>query len=59
MLNHIGTLPLEAPRLLLRRTQPEDAIIMYHSWVSDPEVTKYLTWPTHTSPEVTQMVIDS
>ncbi len=27
----------------------EDAAAIYHNWASDPEVTKYLTWPAYTS----------
>ena len=30
---------------------------MYKNWASDPEVTKYLMWPTHTSEEVSQKVL--
>ncbi len=56
---HKGTELLETPRLLLRRAVPEDAEPMYRNWASDPEVTKYLTWPPHSSPEVSQMVISS
>lgn len=32
---------------------------MFKNWASDDEVTKYLTWPTHSSIEVSQMIIDS
>ncbi|MDY3225061.1 MAG: GNAT family N-acetyltransferase [Candidatus Faecousia sp.] len=46
-MNHLGTKTIETPRLLLRRFTPEDAPAMYRNWASDPEVTKYLTWPTH------------
>ena len=58
MLIHRGTIPLESPRLLLRRFSPEDARSMYENWASDPEVTKYLMWPTHTSTDVSKMVLD-
>ena len=30
---------------------------MYKNWASDGEVTKYLTWPTHLNPEISQSVI--
>lgn len=59
MLNHKGTLTLETPRLILRRAIREDAEPMFRNWASDPEVTKYLTWPTHTDPSVSAWVIDS
>lgn len=59
MLNHKGTVILETPRLILRRAIREDAEPMFHNWASDPEVTKYLTWPTHETPQVSAWIIDS
>ncbi|MGM9602615.1 MAG: GNAT family N-acetyltransferase [Faecousia sp.] len=54
MLTHKGTQTIETPRLILRRAIREDAEPMFRNWASDPEVTKYLTWPPHESIEVTQ-----
>lgn len=48
-MNHLGTVTLETQRLLLRRFSVDDAQAMYVNWASDPEVTRYLTWPTHQS----------
>ena len=31
---------------------------MYRNWASDPEVTKFLTWPTHQNADVTAQVIE-
>ncbi len=59
MLTHKGTQTLHTPRLLLRRIQMEDAQAMYDNWASDPEVTKFLTWPTHSSVAITKQVIQS
>ena len=56
-MNHIGTKTIETPRLILRRFALEDASSMYHNWASDPEVTKYLMWPTHQSVEVSCQVL--
>ena len=56
-MKHLGTKQIETSRLLLRRFVPEDAQAMYANWASDPEVTKYLTWPTHTGVEVSQAVL--
>ena len=56
-MNHLGTQTLETPRLILRPFTLEDAPVMYRNWASDPEVTKYLTWPTHPSVQVSQMVL--
>ena len=59
MLEHKGTLTLETERLILRRFTLEDAEAMFNNWASDPEVTKYMTWPTHDSIETTRKVINS
>ncbi len=56
-MHHQGTKAIETSRLVLRPFRPEDAVPMYDNWASDPEVTKYLTWPAHESPEVTRMVL--
>ena len=48
-MKHLGTKELETERLLLRRFTINDADNMYKNWASDPEVTKYLMWPTHDS----------
>lgn len=54
-----GTQTLETERLLLRRFTMDDAEDMFRNWASDPEVAKYLTWPVHTSPEVSARVFGS
>lgn len=54
-----GTVDLETKRLKLRRFTLDDAQDMFDNWASDPAVTKYLTWPTHTSIEVTKAVLES
>lgn len=59
MLTHKGTQTIETPRLVLRKAQPEDADPMFRNWASQPEVTRYLTWPTHDSTEVSAWVLDS
>ena len=56
MLIHKGTQPLRTPRLTLRPFVADDANAMFTNWASDPEVTKFLTWPTHTNLEVSQWV---
>lgn len=56
MLNHKGTQVLTTARLTLRPFTADDAPAMFANWASDPEVTKFLTWPTHTSVEVTEWV---
>ena len=58
-MTHKGTVTLESKRLILRKFAEGDEIFMYKNWASDPEVTKYLTWPTHSSVEVSAKVLAS
>ncbi len=57
MLTHKGTQPLTTPQLTLRPFALTDAEDMYANWASDPDVTKYLTWPPHTSIDVSKWVL--
>ena len=57
MLHHKGTVTIETDRLILRRFAMEDAEAMFRRWASDDEVTKHLTWPTHSSVEISKMVL--
>ena len=57
-MNHCGTQPLETERLLLRRYVREDAAAIYKNWASDPQVTKFLMWQPHASPEVSRRVME-
>lgn len=56
-MNHLGTRELATERLTLRRFEIEDVENMFYNWANDPEVTKYLTWPTHESTEITEIII--
>lgn len=58
-MEHLGTKRLKTKRLVLREFAVTDAEAMYRNWASDPEVTKYLMWPTHPDVETSQRVIDS
>ena len=58
MMKTPGTQTIETERLVLRRFVIEDAENMYRNWASDPEVTKYLTWPAHSSAEITAMILN-
>ena len=55
-MKHQGTKNIETQRLILRPFTPEDAEAMFRNWASDPEVTKYLTWPAHSNAAVSQWV---
>ncbi|MBZ4665049.1 MAG: GCN5-related N-acetyltransferase [Mahella sp.] len=56
-MTHKGTVTLETERLILRRFTMDDAEPMFRNWASDPEVTKYLTWPTHKNVDISREVI--
>ena len=53
-MKHCGTKQIETNRLILRRFTSDDVTAMYENWASDPEVTKFLTWPTHTTIDVSK-----
>lgn len=57
-MKHCGTQRLETDRLILRRYVNADAAAMYKNWASDTEVTKFLTWPAHSSQEISRSVIE-
>ncbi len=57
-MNKTGTQRIETHRLILRPFRMEDAEDMYANWASDPEVTRYLTWPAHGSVDVTRRVLE-
>lgn len=56
-MKHLGTKTIETDRLILRKMSVDDAEAMYKNWASDPEVTKYLTWPPHDSVESTKELL--
>ena len=56
-MKHLGTKTLTTPRLTLRPFQMEDAPAMFANWAGDPEVTKYLIWPTHPDIEASRAVL--
>ena len=57
MVTHKGTQVLETDRLILRPFRMEDTRAMYDNWASDPDVTRFLTWPAHSSPAITELVL--
>lgn len=58
-LQQVGTRKMETERLVLRPFQVQDAQQMFENWASDEEVTRFLTWPTHESVQVTKQVLES
>ena len=57
-MKHCGTQTIETERLLLRRFMLDDAEAMFFNWASDPEVTKFLTWPPHKDAGVSRAVLE-
>lgn len=56
-MQHLGTRILETDRLILRPFCVDDAGAMFANWANDPEVTRYLTWPPHSSVDVSREVL--
>ena len=56
-MNHTGTVRIETPRLILRRFDMADVQPMFNNWASDPEATRYLTWPPHAGPDMTEAIL--
>ena len=56
-MKHLGTKRIETSRLVLRPFVMEDAEPMYCNWASDPEVTKFLNWPTYKSVDTAHEIL--
>ncbi|MCR5503844.1 MAG: GNAT family N-acetyltransferase [Lachnospiraceae bacterium] len=56
-MNTAGTKTIETERLILRRYVVEDYKDMFQNWTSDPEVTRFLSWPTHPDMEFTRSLL--
>ena len=57
-MKHKGTIRIETDRLVLRRFKTEDIHAAFRNWTSDKNVTEYLRWPTHTSIDITERVLN-
>ena len=57
-MEHLGTKPIQTPRLILRPFEMGDAEAMFANWASDPTVTRYLTWSPHESAAVTRKILE-
>lgn len=56
-MKHLGTKTIMTERLILRQFKLSDAEFMFKNWATDPEVTKYLTWPPHSDVLVTGEIV--
>ena len=57
-MNHLGTKEIQTNRLILRKFKHSDVNSAFNNWCNDDMVTKYLRWPTHSSVEITEKVIN-
>jgi RimJ/RimL family protein N-acetyltransferase len=49
---------VETPRLVLRKPALEDAEAIFSRYASDPEVTRFLSWPRHESVDATRAFLE-
>ena len=56
-MNKTGTQRIETHRLVLRPFTVDDAEDMFTNWASDPEVTRFLTWPPHQNVDGTRWLL--
>lgn len=57
-MKHLSTQPLHTKRLHLRRFTLNDVQAMFDNWASDEQVSRYVTWEKHPSPEATRKVVE-
>jgi len=55
----IRTVPLLTDRLYLRRFETDDASKAHENWMTDSDVTEFLSWDTHKNMSETRRVINS
>ena len=58
-MKHLGTVPLETERLILRRITLDDAQAVFNNWTSDEEVAEYVTWYSHENIDTTKSIINA
>ena len=56
-MNQLGSKILETPRLLLRPFRASDAEQAFANWMSDPAVTRFLTWEPHSDLSFTRELL--
>lgn len=58
MLNHQGSPALSTARLLLRPYRSEDYRQVFDAWAGDENFTRYMAFPTHSTPDITKRLVD-
>ena len=56
-MKQLGSKPLQTARLDLRPFRATDFQQAFDNWMSDPSVTKYLTWTPHAAPAFTRALL--
>ena len=56
-MKQLGSKPLQTARLELRPFRATDFQQAFDNWMSDPSVTKYLTWTPHAAPAFTRALL--
>jgi len=49
---------IETDRLVLRRPRLDDAAEVFARYASDPEVSRYMAWPLHRTPDTTRLFLE-
>jgi [ribosomal protein S5]-alanine N-acetyltransferase len=49
---------IETKRLILRKPQAEDTEAIFHRYASDPDVTRWISWPRHESLKDTRKFLE-
>lgn len=57
-MTHKGTKTLKTERLILRKFKVNDYNDMFYNWASDENVTRFLTWMPHESPQATKQLLE-
>ena len=57
-MKHLGTKEIQTDRLVLRKFKHSDVNSAFNNWCNDDVVTKYLTWSSHSSVDVTESVLN-
>lgn len=57
MINHAGTQTIETNRLILRKHEITDADDMFKNWVTDPKVSRFLSWEPHKGIDETKTLL--
>lgn len=58
-MNDLGTKRIETERLILRKFDISDVSEVFHGWVSDEKVTKYLSWNAHKNIQETTNIVEN